>query len=108
MSARQLLFGSLPLIRLGKLLWPAVLSLRDNVDEVMVDDRSLARLRALHGKRTVICPTHPSEPDGDVMFMLSRLTGEYFHFVAAKELFATFRELYGWLMTVGGCHSVRR
>jgi 1-acyl-sn-glycerol-3-phosphate acyltransferase len=108
MSILNRYFAQPSIIRLAKALWPQVLSLRDGVDGVNVVGNGLQRFADLRGTRTIICPNHPSEADGDVIFMLSRIVSEDFHFVAASELFATYRELYGVFMTLGGCFAVRR
>jgi hypothetical protein len=108
MNLRQRLFGSRPIIKLGKAISPLGLPLRDNVDDVTVLGDGVRRMHELGTARAVICPNHPSEADGDVIFTFSRIVEQDFHFLAARELFATWRELFGILLTLGGCYSINR
>lgn len=72
---------------------------------VSVPAADLDRLRALKGRRALLCPNHPSESDPIALFWLGKLVGERFNYVATRETFDTLRgKLVNWL----GAYSVIR
>jgi hypothetical protein len=95
-------------VSLGKLIWPLVLRVSHDVVGLNVMGDGLERFGKLAHKRTIICPSHPTSADGDLMFLFSRLVNENFHYVAASEIFRSLHGLYGWLMKLAGCHAVNR
>jgi len=76
------------------------------IDAVKVDEESIARLRRLSGQRAVLTPNHPTDRDPVVIFQLSRLAGERFNYLAARELF-DFAPI-AWFLQRCGVYSVMR
>lgn len=75
---------------------------------VQVVGNGLERLKALRGKRTVIVSNHGDQYDPAVMFTLSSMLHEDFHFIAARECFDWGHGAVGWLFQNLGCYSVAR
>ena len=96
------------LIGLCKAGLPLILKFSMNDAEVKVVGDGLKRFEELRGKRTVVCPNHSYRHDPEVMFTLSKLAGEDFNFIAAREVFDWNHGLNGWLLQHLGCYSVVR
>lgn len=82
-------------------LWRARITVR-------VAGNGLERLKALRGKRTVIVSNHGDQYDPAVMFTLSSMLHEDFHWVAARECFDWVHGAVGWLFQNLGCYSLAR
>jgi 1-acyl-sn-glycerol-3-phosphate acyltransferase len=86
---------------------PWVLCARGVVSvECPADD--LERLRALGNERVVLTPNHPTRLDPLVLFHLSGLVGQRFHFAANRESFDYAWGLWGWLIGRLGAYSIVR
>ncbi|MBE9044455.1 1-acyl-sn-glycerol-3-phosphate acyltransferase [Pleurocapsales cyanobacterium LEGE 10410] len=72
---------------------------------LVIDDRDVAKLKAIAERRVVYLPNHSNLDDGLVMFALSARVGQLFNYVVAYE---AFRGLIGKLMQVVGAYSIRR
>lgn len=79
-----------------------------NDTTVRVSPEALARFQKLKGKRALICPNHSYRHDPQVMFSFSKLAGEDFNFIAAREVFDWEHGLNGWWLQHMGCYSVVR
>lgn len=96
------------LIWLVKALLPCVLKFQMHNARIEVAGDALERFARLKGKRTVICPNHPCSDDPQVMFAFSKLAGEDFNFLAAREVFDWDGGMRGWWFQHLGCYSVVR
>ncbi|WP_019509474.1 1-acyl-sn-glycerol-3-phosphate acyltransferase [Pleurocapsa sp. PCC 7319] len=72
---------------------------------IVVDDRDVAKLKAIADQRVVYLPNHSTLDDGLVVFLLSARLGQLFHYVVAYE---AFQGLVGKLMQTVGAYSIRR
>ncbi len=95
-------------IGLAKLLLPAILKVTLHDTQVEVVDGGLERFHCLCGLRTVICPNHSNHNDPEVMFALSKLVGEDFNFLAAREIFDYDQGWRGFWLQRLGCYSIVR
>jgi 1-acyl-sn-glycerol-3-phosphate acyltransferase len=96
------------LIWLVKALLPCILKFQMQNARIEVVGDALERFARLKGKRTVICPNHPCRDDPQVMFAFSKLAGEDFNFLAAREVFDWDGGMRGWWFQHLGCYSVVR
>jgi 1-acyl-sn-glycerol-3-phosphate acyltransferase len=94
------------LIRLVRALMPLLLRYCCRMERVDVPDEDLERVRKLTGQRVVLCPNHPTGWDPAVIFQLSTVLGEDFHYMACIEAFAYAPK--GWFMQRMGCYSIVR
>ncbi len=95
------------LISLAQLLAPAVIRVRHGDTHLEIVDDGLERFKRLKGKRTIICPNHPSEDDADIIFAFSRAVRESFNIMTAWELFHARGINQQWLQHLG-CFSIIR
>lgn len=72
---------------------------------LVVDDRDVAKVKAIADRRVVYLPNHSNLDDGLVMFALSARVGQLFNYVVAHE---AFRGWIGKLMQLVGAYSIRR
>lgn len=93
------------LIRLAKLILPLILRLAPKVSEVEVQEEDLRRLKELKGLRVILTPSHSGGLEPFVVFHLSKLLGEEFNFLAAKETFERF-SFAGSLIQRLGVYSI--
>ncbi|MBK9618731.1 MAG: 1-acyl-sn-glycerol-3-phosphate acyltransferase [Candidatus Obscuribacter sp.] len=75
---------------------------------VKIKDGALANFAKVRGKHTMICPNHSNRHDPQVMFTVGARAGEYFNFVAAREVFDYDHGINGWWLQHLGCYSVVR
>jgi len=71
-------------------------------------DGAVERFKRLGDKRALVCPNHANRHDPMTMFSFSRLAGEDFNFIAAREVFDWDNGLNGWWLQHLGCYSVVR
>ncbi len=93
------------LIWSGKLILPLVLRVAPKVLEVEVPEEDFRRLKALKGHRVILTPSHSGGLEPFVVFHLSKLLGEEFNFLAAKETFERL-SFAGWLIQQLGVYSI--
>jgi 1-acyl-sn-glycerol-3-phosphate acyltransferase len=74
---------------------------------VEVNEDDLGRLNELKGQRVVLTPSHSGGLEPFILFHLSKLLGEQFNYLAAKEIFE-FRRPAGWLFQRLGAYSIIR
>jgi 1-acyl-sn-glycerol-3-phosphate acyltransferase len=72
---------------------------------LVVEERDLAKVRAIASHRVVYLPNHSNLDDGVAMFQLSARIGQLFHYVVAIE---AFQRGIGKLIQLVGCYSIRR
>jgi len=96
------------LIALVKLLLPVIMKFTLHEARVEVVGDGLARFQALAGLRTIICPNHSNHNDPEIMFAFSKLAGEDFNFLAAREIFDRDHGWRGFWLQHLGCYSVVR
>jgi 1-acyl-sn-glycerol-3-phosphate acyltransferase len=89
------------------IVWPIALGY-NRYHKVNIDDDDLARLKALDGKRTIICSNHSHRHDPAFLFSLSKIMHEEFNYVAAREIFDRWHGIFGWCLQRGGVYSVTR
>lgn len=95
-----------PLVmRFASVLLPVLGHAVSGVRGVDVSDEDMARLRELGPGRAILTPNHPTGGDPVVMFWLSRMLGQPFNYLAAREAITGIR---GWLMRRIGVYSVIR
>lgn len=75
---------------------------------IKIMDGALERFARLKGKHTMICPNHSNRHDPQTMFTFGTAAGEYFNFVAAREVFDYDHGLNGWWLQHLGTYSVVR
>lgn len=92
--------------RLAQFLIPQLIRFLWKIEAVEIDADGLERLRALRGKRAVLCPNHPTGLDPVVVFRLSAVLGDEFNYLACQECFHS--PLKGWLLQQVGCYSIVR
>ncbi len=96
------------LISIVKILLPLYMKLALGDTTVSVSPEALKRFTALKGKRALICPNHSNRHDPQVMFAFSKLVGEDFNFIAAREVFDWDHGMNGWWLQHVGAYSVVR
>jgi 1-acyl-sn-glycerol-3-phosphate acyltransferase len=88
-------------------LAPIILPLVPKIARVEVDPDSFHRLRQLKGKRVILTPNHAEATEPYVMFQLSKLLGEEFNYLTAREVFDMYFPA-GRLLQAMGAYSVIR
>ncbi|WP_425397234.1 lysophospholipid acyltransferase family protein [Aeoliella sp.] len=78
-----------------------------HVTDVEISDDDLAKLRALQGRRCLLTPSHSGGWEPHVLMCLSAMLGDYFHYVAALEVFEQ-SAVNRWIMPRLGCYSILR
>jgi 1-acyl-sn-glycerol-3-phosphate acyltransferase len=72
---------------------------------LVVDDRDIAKLKAIADQRVVYLPNHSNLDDGIVIFLFSARLGQLFHYVVAYE---AFQGIIGKLLQIVGAYSIKR
>jgi 1-acyl-sn-glycerol-3-phosphate acyltransferase len=85
---------------------PLIMRRALKITDIEVEEEDLRRLRVLAGERAVLTPNHPTHWDSFVMFRFSKILGEKFNYLAARELFD--RRILAWLLQRCGVYSVVR
>ena len=75
---------------------------------IKIMDGALERFAKLKGKHTMVCPNHSNRHDPQIMFSFGVKAGEYFNFVAAREVFDYDHGVNGWWLQHLGTYSVVR
>ncbi len=96
------------ILELAKLFFPLIMRLKHGRFSIRIVGDGLKNLKRLKKKRVVICPNHPSEDDAEVVFGLSRLTGESFYFLTAHEIFHGHHGWNGAILPHLGCYAICR
>lgn len=96
------------LICLAKqLVLPFMLPLVPKIVSVEVKEEDLTHLRKLKGERVVLTPNHSGGKEPYILFHLSKLLGEDFNYLTAKEVFDRPPPI-GWLIQRFGAYSIIR
>jgi len=95
------------LIDLVKLLLPLFNRLIVKVVEIEVNQEELSRLKNLKTHRVILTPNHPAL-DWTVIFHLSKLAGQDFNYLAAKEVFEQAPPGGAWFLQRLGAYSIVR
>ena len=90
-----------------KALLPVYFQIWHRGTKIEIVEDGIATLRKLHGKRTVICLNHPNVDDGDIIFAISKMSGEDFYFLTAREIIYGCTP-YHQLLQYLGCLPVDR
>jgi len=80
---------------------------RARIDVEVVGD-GIERFRQMRDRRAVIVCNHADEYDPEVTFVLSKIVGEDFNFIAARECFDWWHGATGLCFQNIGCYSVVR
>lgn len=88
--------------------WGLPLELKRAKVSVRVVGDGLERLKKLRTSRAVLTVNHSDQYDPEAVFELSKMIGEDFHFIAARECFDWVRGSVGWWFQRLGCYSVQR
>ncbi|HEY9683608.1 MAG TPA: lysophospholipid acyltransferase family protein [Drouetiella sp.] len=99
---------SAPLIALVNLTLPLYMKFALHDTKVQPAPGAIERFEAFRGKRGLICPNHSNRHDPQVMFDFSRMSGERFNYVAAREVFDWSNGFNGWWLQHLGTYSVVR
>lgn len=97
-----------PLIAMVNLTLPLYMRFALCDTKVQLAPGALERFKSYKGKRALICPNHSNRHDPQIMFEFSRLAGERFNYVAAREVFDWQNGFNGWWLQHLGCYSVVR
>ncbi len=97
-----------PLIKLVNICLPWYMKYSLHDTKVQPAPGAIERFKSYAGKRALICPNHSNRHDPQIMFDFSRLAGESFNYVAAREVFDWDHGLNGWWLQHLGCYSVVR
>jgi 1-acyl-sn-glycerol-3-phosphate acyltransferase len=96
------------LMTLVKWIWPLYVKIRYGELKIMLGQEVLDDFKKLTSKPLIICPNHSAPEDPDILFGISRLVGERFNFLAAREIFKRGYNFGArWLQKLG-CYSVER
>jgi 1-acyl-sn-glycerol-3-phosphate acyltransferase len=87
---------------------PFYLKFRLSDTKVQPAPGAIEKFKSYAGKRALVCPNHSNRHDPQVMFEFSRLAGESFNYVAAREVFDYDNGINGWWLQRLGCYSVVR
>ncbi|MCW5824414.1 MAG: 1-acyl-sn-glycerol-3-phosphate acyltransferase [Cyanobacteria bacterium TGS_CYA1] len=99
---------SFPLLTLVKMLWPFYVLFKYGKLHIDLSDEVDETFERLKRKTVVICPNHSHKLDPDVMFALSRRVRQNFNFLAAREIFGSYKSRkYRWMQKLG-CFSIER
>jgi 1-acyl-sn-glycerol-3-phosphate acyltransferase len=97
-----------PLITLVNACLPLYMKFSLHDTRVQPAPGAIERFKTYKGKRALICPNHSNRHDPQIMFDFSRLAGETFNYVAAREVFDWRNGMNGWWLQHLGCYSVVR
>lgn len=97
-----------PLIALVNLTLPMYMRFGLHDTKVQPAPGAIERFKSYAGKRALICPNHSNRHDPQIMFEFSRISGETFNYVAAREVFDWSNGFNGWWLQHLGCYSVVR
>lgn len=93
------------LMRFANASLPALVQMLANIRDVQVEPADFQHLEKLRGHRMVLSPNHPTGNDPYILFWLSRMLGQPFLYLAAREVLDGPR---GWVMNQLGTYSVIR
>lgn len=96
------------LIRSVKLVFPIFMKVALCDTQVAPMPGAIERFKKWRGQRALVCPNHANRHDPMTVFGFSRLVGEDFNFIAAREVFDWDHGRNGWLLQHLGCYSVVR
>src|SRR4051812_1908585 len=88
---------------LAKLLLPALANGMYRIRGVQLLDEDRGRLESVRANRAIFSPNHPSWHDTVVLLWISRLLGEPFNYLAAREI---LDGKTGWVLNQLGAYSV--
>jgi 1-acyl-sn-glycerol-3-phosphate acyltransferase len=88
-------------------LLPFLLRFNTKISKVEIEKEDLQRLQTLKGQRVVLTPNHSEGNEPYVLFYLSRILGEEFNFLAAKEVFECYSPAGRLLQSLGVYSLVR-
>ena len=88
------------------LLMPLMLRLEIMIASVEIREEDKRRLENLKGQRVVLTPNHPEGKEPYIMFYLSRMLGDTFNYISAREVFEY--PGVGWFIQGLGAYSVAR
>jgi hypothetical protein len=94
-------------VRAAQILAPLALRARQ-VRRLEVDEGDLARLRCLRPERVMILPNHPTNTEPAVLFALSGMVGQRFHYICCREAFDRCGGLWGIFIQRLGAYSLVR
>ena len=90
-----------------KFILPILLRRDLKVEAVDMNEEDLGRLKELKGKRVVLTPNHSGGKEPYILFQLSKMLGEGFNYLTAKEVFEELFPL-GWFLQRAGAYSIIR
>lgn len=89
-------------------VWKLQALLRRGKTKLLVSPEVRKFFLRLKDKRVIVCPNHPMEEDGPILFALSAAVKQSFHFLAAREIFGHSRSKHAKVLQKLGCYSVQR
>lgn len=89
------------------LLLPLALRHHTKIERIEIEEEGLSRLRALKGERVMLLPNHSEENEPYILFHLSKVLGDQFNYLTARELFEKSR-IRGWFLQQAGAYSIVR
>ncbi len=86
---------------------PIIMPMNTGIETVEISREDLERLKSLRGRRVILTPNHSEGNEPYVLFHLSRLLGDQFCYLTAREVFERYFPA-GRLLQAVGCYSVIR
>ncbi len=96
------------LISLIKFGWPGYVKVKYGKLQIQFSKEVQETFNQLKEKLVIICPNHAAQEDTDVIFGVSRLAGQRFSFLTARELFGRPHSLRQKFLQMLGCYSIER
>jgi hypothetical protein len=94
-----------PVIGFVNAALPTLANFIAGIRDTQVSPEDLARLKELRSQRAILAPNHPTGNDPVVILWLSRMLGEPFNYLCAREVLEGPK---GWLLNQLGAYSVIR
>lgn len=89
------------------ILEPIMLPLIPKISRIEINPINLSLLKSFKGKRVILISNHAEMTEPYVIFALSRMVGEEFNYLTAREVFEDYYPA-GRLLQALGCYSVIR
>lgn len=86
---------------------PIIMPINTGIRKVEIGQEDMQKLRGLRNRRVILTPNHSEGNEPYVLFHLSRMLGDQFCYLTAREVFERYFPA-GRLLQAVGCYSVIR